>query len=369
MNSNNSFTLNNFYGNSIPNIYFSPRNNQLIQNNINVPIHSSFNNYSSFNNNQPMMNMLNQYNNLFNSPNKNNNPQNLKINFMPIINMNNNINLIQYMSYLSNYGFNQPYTFENTKKDVKKNLPIKNNYQKQKYNTFNDDTQTHEYYTPKIKIIKKDLTPMEKVEVNKWIEARKKMYPTKKNIENKKQLGELKVEKGLLSNLEIKLRKKVNILNKINGRERKKNKSTENKNRINKVIKKPDEFEEGEIKEVNVEKEDNYIIKEKDTNIIKEEENNIIKEEKNDDKKEKYNKFLCKKRNKKFDKKNNKTKNEKNISKKNNEKNNSDYKVGFKYKQNRLYDELIKKEKIQEQNIILQAIRYLLNSVNKENSE
>ena len=78
---------------------------------------------------------------------------------------------------------------------------------------------------------------------------------------------------------------------------------------------------------------------------------------------------MCKKRNKKFDKKNNKTKNEKNISKKNNEKNNSDYKVGFKYKQNRLYDELIKKEKIQEQNIILQAIRYLLNSVNKENSE
>ena len=37
------------------------------------------------------------------------------------------------------------------------------------------------------------------------------------------------------------------------------------------------------------------------------------------------------------------------------------FKKGFRYKENNLYDELIKKEKLKEQNIILQAIRYLIN--------
>ena len=45
----------------------------------------------------------------------------------------------------------------------------------------------------------------------------------------------------------------------------------------------------------------------------------------------------------------------------NGKKKNSGFKRGFKYKQNHLYDELIKKDKIREQNIILQAIRYLIN--------
>ena len=42
------------------------------------------------------------------------------------------------------------------------------------------------------------------------------------------------------------------------------------------------------------------------------------------------------------------------------------FKRGFKYKANHLYDELIKKDKIKEQNIILQAIRYLINIKNDE---
>ena len=45
---------------------------------------------------------------------------------------------------------------------------------------------------------------------------------------------------------------------------------------------------------------------------------------------------------------------------------NNNCKKGFKYKVNHLYDELIKKDKIKEQNIILQAIRYLVNLKDEE---
>ena len=64
------------------------------------------------------------------------------------------------------------------------------------------------------------MTKAEKIEIDKWFEARKKLYPTKKNIELKKKIGEIKVEKGLVSELELKLRKKVNILKKLNSSRR-----------------------------------------------------------------------------------------------------------------------------------------------------
>lgn len=61
------------------------------------------------------------------------------------------------------------------------------------------------------------ISKSERIEIDKWVEARKKLYSTKNNIEIKNKIGEIKIEKGLMSILEIKLRKKVNILKKLSS--------------------------------------------------------------------------------------------------------------------------------------------------------
>ena len=54
----------------------------------------------------------------------------------------------------------------------------------------------------------------------------------------------------------------------------------------------------------------------------------------------------------------NNNKNKKNINKNLNKKNNNN--LQFKYKHNYLYDKMVKKELIQEQNILLQAFRFFI---------
>ena len=215
------------------------------------------------------------------------------------------------------------------------------------------------------------MTKAEKIEIDKWFEARKKLYPTKKNIELKKQIGQIKVEKGLVSDLELKLRKKVNILKKLNT-----SKKIKIRNKFNKEFpnfqKRKKEFRE-KIEQNNKNEENNIENKSENENqnqdeIIyenkKEEKENIledgeIEEEDNKEKdNENKNNLLGNKRERKSNIKKRFGKNKKEIKENKNE---YGFKKGFKYKSNNLYDELIKKEKIKEQNILLQAIRYLIN--------
>jgi len=346
--------------------------------------------------NNPMMNILLQYMNMmkFNSNNNNinnNNNNNSNSNNFNFTN-NNNIMNYQYIPNLFNMGFNQPYSFANIKKGTKKQNDVSFNNKKyhQKYNDNNSNfSHTKAFNNQKNDYFKNDennekkfmrkMTKAEKIEIDKWVEARKKLYPTQKNIEIKNKIGELKVEKGLISNLELKLRKKVNILKKLSSSKKTLKRKGENriffpnqkhdsqsnkdneKNNINLNDESGDEnqeekkniLEDGEINEngTSVEKSNNLKDEDNNTNI------------KNDA-------LLGKKR--RMEKRNSNIKKKIGKIKKNgNEKNirDSNFKKGFKYKVNHLYDELIKKDKIREQNIILQAIRYLINLKDDKDDE
>jgi hypothetical protein len=415
-NNNNTINSNNNLNLSNNNINNNAINNNMYTNNKNNPLNNNNNHYTI---NNPMINMLYQYMNMMklnmnnnNSINFNNNNLNNGIN----TNYNNPMNMFQYLPYLMNFGFNQPYSFDNVKKE-QKSKPYQNNkrnfYSNNNGNSHNNNNYNHasssiNHYinsnnsninsnnnniinidddidnenefdlvdeNPK-KIMRK-MTKAEKIEMSKWVEARKKLYPTRKNIELKNKLGELKVEKGLMSNLELKLRKKVNILKKLSSSKKslkgRKHISNFNQNKFKSKINKENEknssctpeqkgeinkeekeniLEDGEINEENInnEKKGKLIYEKeekinKDSNCINENENKIIGKKRRIDnkKKNKIKKVIQ--------------------TKKNGEQEKKDiiFKKGFKYKVNHLYDELIKKDKIREQNIILQAIRYLIN--------
>ena len=213
------------------------------------------------------------------------------------------------------------------------------------------------------------MTKAEKIEIDKWFEARKKLYPTKKNIELKKKIGEIKVEKGLVSDLELKLRKKVNILKKLNASKKIKIRNKFNKEFPNFQKRKKEFLEKNEN---NNKKEEINICNNNQTNIDniekeKEKENTLedgeieeeFKKKEEDNINENNINLLGKKRERKINNIKKKLGTNKKEIKEN--KNEIGFKKGFKYKTNNLYDELIKKEKIKEQNILLQAIRYLIN--------
>jgi hypothetical protein len=281
---------------------------------------------------------------------------------------------MQLIPNLINLGFNQPYSFENVKKSIKTQSI---SFDKRKYNydhTYNsnsfkyhlnknsyDKNQDYIFDDESEKKFKRKMTKAEKTEINKWFEARKKLYPTQKNIELKKKIGDLKVEKGLISNLELKLRKKVNILKKLNSSKQVKRKFLNQNNKSN-IIKDNNVIENKLDEKEKINKEEKSLPEDGEIN---EEKNNYIVEQnsnfecKNDGGK----KMLGKKRG--FIKKLKTKKNNNIINAEDNNKENN-FKKGFKYKVNHLYDDLIKKDKIKEQNIILQAIHYLINIKNEE---
>ena len=289
-------------------------------------------------------------NNGFNSFHFNNNNMNYFSN-LHLQNPQINLIMLQYMMNIisqnnqqnqlnTNFqiGYNQPYTLNNVKKNIisKKINKIKELY----FNKSNNNNII------KSNIPKRKLTKEEKVEVEKWVLARKKNFPTKSNILEKEKNGKIKEDIGMISKLELKLRKKVNLLKRIDGRKKlRNNKNKKIKNNIiknnnfklkneenvnsnnNNIIEKNIELEEGEIENENKEnKFDNSI---KDIDKIENDKNNSIIQ----------NKRERKKRN-------------------NNQKR---MKFSFSYKHNFLFDNMIKKEIIKEQNIILQAFRYFIN--------
>lgn len=367
--------------------------NKINFNNLNM---NSGNINTNFLNNQTMnilvqyMNMMNfninRNNNNFNHP-INNNIFNCKNNINTFNNQinNNAMNLFPFMPNLINYGFNLPYTFDNVKKSTKKQATnfnkINPNYNQCFYSSnhlqknYNEDKDDFHFEENSEKKFMRKTTKAERIEIDKWVEARKKLYPTQKNIELKNKLGELKVEKGLMSNLELKLRKKVNILKKISSSNNSLKRKREKINNINQFKTKFNKENENKEKNIDEEKEEK-INKDKDENNL--EDGEINEEKKNNDNGEiiknesdstnKNRKFLLGKK-RGIQRKKNKIK--KNFSKNKNgdiDEDNKEinFKRGFKYKANHLYDELIKKDKIKEQNIILQAIRYLINIKNDE---
>ena len=370
------------YGNSNSNLMQNIQMNNNINNQSNfVMNHNIGNNNSNYN----PINILLQYINLMNSKTLNNNQGNQNnFNNDKVNNhyFNNNINsnssnffqLMPNMPNILKYGFNQPYTLSNTKKEssiihpsnFKNKLFYKNKNQYSNHlsdNNLNDNKSEDDYNERKFM---RKMTKAEKIEIDKWFEARKKLYPTKKNIELKKQLGQIKVEKGLVSDLELKLRKKVNILKKLNSSKRIKIRNKFNKEFPNFQIRKKEKNEQknknNEINSNNIQsnsdetKKIEYILEEGE--IVE----SINEEDKKEDKEEKdinKNNLTGRKRERKMNKIKNKLGKNKKSGKEN--KNEFGFKKGFKYKSNNLYEELIKKDKIKEQNILLQAIRYLIN--------
>jgi len=378
------------YGNSNLNLMQNIQMNNNINNINNQSNYLMNSNIGNNNFNYNPINILLQYINLMNSKTINNNQSNQNninnnqgnnTHFNNTININTS-NLFQFMPNMSNilkYGFNQPYTLSNTEKEssiihpssFKNKLHYKN---KETYlnhlsdNNFNDNKSDDDCNERKFM---RKMTKAEKIEIDKWFEARKKLYPTKKNIELKKQLGQIKVEKGLVSDLELKLRKKVNILKKLNSSKRLKIRNKFNKEFPNFQMRKKELREKNEQKSKNDEfntnniltnsdntKKNEYIIEEGEiVESINEQDKKEEKEEKDD--KDNKQELIGRKRERKINKIKNKLGKNKKLGKEN--KNEYGFKKGFKYKSNNLYEELIKKEKIKEQNILLQAIRYLIN--------
>ena len=359
------------YGNNNYNFFNNYNTNNIIKSNINIPKNPVINNY----NNYPMDIFFQYFNNLnsnrlnITQPNINNFNNNN-------INLLNSANIFQLMPNIIKFGFNQPYSFENTKKEPKiihpSNFKSKLNYINKNpiSKTINNDSV--EVDSNERKFMRK-MTKAEKIEIDKWFEARKKLYPTKKNIELKKKIGEIKVEKGLVSELELKLRKKVNILKKLNSSRRiKMQNNFKNfmnfKQRKKELLDSKKNSKDKDVEYNNLSHSENALDNTKNENII--EEGEIVEDiksnnnENNNEIKENKQNFIGKKRERKINNIKKKLGNKK--KKKNNEnKKENGFKKGFKYKINNLYDELIKKDKIKEQNILLQAIRYLI-KVNNE---
>jgi len=249
-------------------------------------------------------------------------------------------------------------------------------------------------------------------ETEKWIQARKRNFPTSKRVEEVKINGKIKEEKGILSKLEIKLREKIKILSKIdkkgynrvdnnrnrnnrgnnynnfknnseniNNNKNRRRRRTRNKHRnnnnfdnkntkelnlfdnnnlsnsdnIGNIVPPDDDIEDGEIKEENHKITKNIL---NETNYDKLNTNNNNK-----------NNFFRYNNNINNNLDSNKNKNE-NLNKEEREKNEFsimknnnifDKLRHFRYRKNYLYDDMIKQEKIKELNIILQAFRYFVN--------
>lgn len=220
-------------------------------------------------------------------------------------------------------GINQPYTLSNVIKPEKKE-------KKQK--------------------IEKTISKEEQDEIDKWILRRKRNFPTKDNIDAKEKNEKLKEDAGMISKLEIKLRKKVNKLKLIlSGGKRRKMKDKNSKwakNKGNQKLKKPDENQKQIPDEDSLEEGEIEVVEKKDEKMNHK---GISTESKILDQEPKDQPSVIKENIK---------------SKKNQKKNNpnmQNHSYPFKYKQNTLYKNMIKKEVIQEKNIILQALRYFIN--------
>lgn len=310
-----------------------------LQNNMKMNIYSNLTNtsntYNAFSNNITQQNLIlfpNQFtNNFYNT--------NTSISTMTQPKIVNNYNLFSnshsqfsQFSQFSQY-FNYPYTYKNI------NIPQSQSQTQSSINT------TNTYTTSKKTFPDTNTISEHSSERDKWLAARKRNYPKLENIEKNEKINKEKVSKGLLSKLELKLREKIVILNRIESRKQIKIEKNEFK-RLNDIVenKKSSHLSEKGIYNHQGNKEKSCLTKKrkkenKNDNEIEEGEIECVENQVEECDKHKENEIEYIK-NKEINKK----------SKKNERKG-----ISFKYRPNNILKNLFKNEEDKEYKIILQA--------------
>jgi hypothetical protein len=162
------------------------------------------------------------------------------------------------------------------------------------------------------------------VEIEKWVLSRKRNFPSERNIIEKQEKGKIKESAGVLSKLELTLRDRLKIMNQID-----KKKFVRRRTFKRRRSKRPK-------KDKNTDPELGEIVQEGNEKI---QENNKVFQSNSSG-----NAGLN------TENSNQNHQHRQNIS------NN-----GFKYRKNRLYENMIKNEKIKEMNVVLQCFRYFVN--------
>ena len=227
--------------------------------------------------------------------------------------------------------FSSPYTinYNAATKPVQMFNPSSNgnnNYQKSSY-------QRKDYYTnnriredrtasPPIKKSASDILNIDTkvlqdpAEITKWVLSRKRNYPTDKNVSEKLDKGKTRENAGMLSTLELTLRDRLKIMNKIDKKKfvrrwtfkRKRSRKNGKRTKTNEQDNSTEKPLESEIKDIGRNENQETITTTDFNNYNQINKNNM-----------------------------------------------------FKYKKNRIYDNMIKKEKYKEMNVILQCFRYFVN--------
>jgi hypothetical protein len=262
--------------------------------------------------------------------------------------MNPNMNNTQFNNY-----FSSPYTMgnnnrvnenfqRNQSKPYYNNLNTNNNFN----NTFNN-SYTHTKVGKPLNNSQGGIssTPELDEELRKWIESRKRNFPTKDRVDEKNTISKAKVDSGMLSKLELKLRQKVKILTQINGKRGRKFNNNNNDRRNNNRGRRRHNDKRGNQQPMgnsNItegEAEEGEIVEVKEVLTCKQD-SEQNKENENRNENFQFNKAKEQKKDKNGNNKQRKF---------------------FRYRKNKLYEELIKPDKFKELNVILQAFRYFVN--------
>jgi hypothetical protein len=288
--------------------------------------------------------------------------------------MTTNMTMIQTPPGLKNYQHNHNFNknthymnYSNSRQNSIRNN--NNNYNNHtynnNYNTFNNNTHHDKYrhndtnYESLISDHQDSLagqrnsaeiTKEDQEEIKKWVEARKRNFPSNNRINEKNEIGKKKEELGMISELEKKLREKIKIMRTLDkggyhmkDRGKYKNRSNRRKKKrrnFNKSNEAPEEGEIVEVKSAQCDFQDSIKIGDTEKNKfdfhISESDEMFLQKRKR-----------CENPNKEENKSDQ-------IIRKNNNR------VGFRYKKSFIYENLIRSDKIREMNIILQAFRYFV---------
>ena len=257
---------------------FIPSNNTALKNNI-IPQGTLPLNQMMFMRNGLHPNNFNNLNSNFNGVNQaflknlnHNNTRNL-----------NNINISNFRNDVVNNQFNNFY--HNAKVNVNNSFMSNSSFNNSNYNNlplnYNQNNSNTSNYEDS-KIVYPDKVDLNSSETDKWLAARKRNYPyLGKTEELEKKKLEYK-ERGILSKLELKLREKISVLNRINGKISKKrgNKEFDNlKQEVNTGFKIETERKKLKLslKSNNSNLVNKYSFKYRENNLL----NDLFKEEKN----------------------------------------------------------------------------------------
>jgi len=242
---------------------------------------------------------------------------------------NHNISSFFASPYTISYNSNKPGQIPNPNPNGMINIPNnqmnnnflrKNNYSNNQY-SYNNNNRYREDRSESVKKSATEILNIESkvlddpAEIEKWVLSRKRNFPSERNIHEKQEKGKIKENSGMLSTLEMTLRDRLKIMSQIDKKKFVRRRTFKRRRSKRNKKGKNSEIEQGEIKQ-EIE-ENNY-----STNNVKEDTNEAKNTEGG---------FKA---------------NTNNI---------------FKYRKNKIYDNMIKNEKIKEMNVILQCFRYFVN--------